>query len=103
MQPEYTIVWYKFSQQILPPVHAGCHCYIETMPAGNKIWQFSNRCCERCKALALDFNKKQDTVVNEPAQVNAPIPEPPAIMPEEELSSSGKNTENYRYTPRRFF
>lgn len=73
------------------------------MPAGNKIWQFSDRCCDRCKASALEYNKQQDTIVNEPAKVNPPIPEPPAIMPEEEPSPSGANTENYRYTPRRFF
>ena len=98
--------WYKFSQQILPPVHDRCHCYIETMPAGNKIWQFSDRCCEQCKALGKAFNDHQNTILNAPAQINPPIEDTPAIIPEE----VGENpqipeltTENFRYTPRYYF
>ena len=93
-------MWYKFSQQILPPVHDRCHCYIQTMPAGNQIWQFSDKCCDQCKALAIDFNKKQDTIVNEPAQLNPPIPEPPATIQEENPQIT---TENFKYTPKRFY
>ena len=99
---EYTIVWFKYSQQILPPVHDRCHCYIEVMPAGNKIWQTTNEACNRCRSLALEFNKNQNTIVNRPAQINPPVPEPPALMPEQE-SGLDKTIRNYRYTPRRFF
>lgn len=67
---EITIVWYRFSQQLLPPIHENCRCYIETMPAGNKIWQFSDNCCDQCRTLAVEFNKNQNPIANQPAQID---------------------------------
>jgi hypothetical protein len=67
------------------------------MPAGNQIWQFSDKCCDQCKALAIDFNKKQDTIVNEPAQLNPPSP----IGPSEENPQMG--TQQLRYVPKKFY
>ena len=43
----------------LPPIHENCRCYIERMPGGRKIWQFSNNCCDECRALANEFNHTQ--------------------------------------------
>lgn len=43
----------------MPPIHENCRCYIETMPGGRKIWQFSENCCEECRVLAREFNRKQ--------------------------------------------
>lgn len=43
----------------VPPIHENCRCYIETMPGGRKIWQFSENCCEECEFLAREFNRKQ--------------------------------------------
>ena len=114
---ENQIVWYRYSQQtILPPVHEGCNCYIETLPGGNTIWQFDERACETCKELAREYNRKQNNVVNEPAQINPPIPEPPAIIEEpipeeplveepveEPLETQPMKFTNFRYTPKRFF
>jgi hypothetical protein len=78
-------VWYRYSQEelitgtpiipvteapeqeaqvnqytgLMPPIHDNCHCYIETLPGGRKIWQFGDKCCDQCKNLALQFNKTQ--------------------------------------------
>ena len=43
----------------LPPLHENCHCYIETKPGGRQIWQFGDNCCEKCEALAIEFNRHQ--------------------------------------------
>jgi len=40
------------------------------MPAGNKIWQFSDNCCDQCRALAVEFNKNQNPIANQPAQID---------------------------------
>ena len=107
-------MWYKYSQQqILPPVHEGCRCFIEQLPGGNTIWQLDERACETCKELAREYNRKQNNVVNEPAQINPPIPEPPAIIeepiPEEPLveepveESLETQPMKYVYTPKRFY
>ena len=103
-------MWYSFiktAQNLtLPPVHDGCRCKIETMPAGNQIWQFSNNCCQYCKNLALEFNRSQQTEINEPATLNPVVPEEPAVIPEEvgeEPQIPEKTTKNYRFTPRNFF
>lgn len=100
---------YKTAQEnkiMLPPVHDGCKCKIEILPSGAKLWQFSNNCCNFCRQLGIEFNRSQDTELNEPAKLNPSIPEPPAIIPEEEGEEPQipeKTTENYRYTPRQFF
>ena len=109
-------MWYKYSQQaILPPVHEGCHCYIETLPSGNTIWQFSGNTCDTCKALAREYNSRQNSIINEPAQIDPVIPEPPAIMeePAEEPAEEAPLTEdpattqtmfrNLKYTPKKFY
>jgi hypothetical protein len=109
-------MWYKYSQQaILPPVHEGCHCYIETLPSGNTIWQFSGNTCDTCKTLAREYNSRQNSIINEPAQIDPVIPAPPAIMEEpteapieEEPLGVETNTQpmlfrNLRYTPKKFY
>jgi hypothetical protein len=114
-------VWYRYSQQqILPPVHDGCNCYIEQLPGGNTIWQFKGNTCDVCKNLGREYNKKQNSVINEPAQMKPIIPEPPAIIEEpveqepieeqveEGESTTGSNVQpmkfkNFSYTPKRFY
>jgi hypothetical protein len=107
---ENQIVWYKYSQQqILPPVHEGCRCFIEQLPGGNTIWQFDERTCETCKELAREYNRKQNNVVNEPAQINPLIPEPPAVLgelaeePTTQPDEVGVQPMKYIYTPKRFY
>jgi hypothetical protein len=113
---EIQIVWYRYSQQqILPPVHEGCNCYIETLPGGNTIWQFTGNTCETCKTLAREYNQRQNSSVNEPAQINPVIPEPPAIIEppteeplEEQVTEEETNTQpmlfrNFNFTPKRFY
>jgi len=101
-------VWYRYSQkQILPPVHEGCKCYIEQMPGGNTIWQFTGNTCETCKILGREYNQKQNSPANEPALIKPPIPEPPAVI-EEPLFNEEKNTQqmnfmNFKYVPRIFY
>jgi len=70
-------VWYKFSQIVddqnqpqknpsdigsVPPVHDGCHCQIETLPGGRKIWKFTNHCCGLCRSLGENFNRNQSKI-----------------------------------------
>ena len=90
------------------------------MPGGNSIWQFRGNTCEKCKALGREYNQKQNSIVNEPAQMKPIIPEPPAIIEEPaeqepieeqvEESEEGVAPEvqpmkfmNYKYTPKKFY
>jgi len=103
-------VWYKLSQMqtIMPPVHERCHCFIETLPGGNQVWQFSSDACPQCKAAGIAFNQQQDTPLNEPAQMDPPTEPlaPPAIIPEEEGEDPQTplvTTQDFKYRPRNFF
>ena len=106
----------KVSQNnaLIPPIHDNCRCYIDTLPGGRKIWQFSDNCCQQCRDLAFIFNRNQSEVfddkpaimpspkpIGEISPVKPPTPyEQPAIVhivaPEDQI------TNEYLY-PRRLF
>ncbi len=106
----------KISQNnaLIPPIHDNCRCYIDTLPGGRKIWQFSDNCCQKCKDLAFIFNRNQSEVFdNKPAIMPSPKPigeispikpptpyEQPATVPI--VAPEDQITNEYLY-PRRLF
>lgn len=45
-----------------PPIHAGCHCEIITMPGGRKIWRASSNACDNCLNARDLFNQWQQSI-----------------------------------------
>jgi hypothetical protein len=42
-----------------PPLHDRCHCTIESLPGGRKIWHVNDTACEQCQMVGRRFNELQ--------------------------------------------